>query len=95
MNEIKRLQQLAGILNEIVVNNPEFKFFKLWKELVTRNLYQEEYDEVYIDNFMSIKDPKTAIEYLMEIDDYPHPNPELYFKEQMYFIKNGEYPDNK
>jgi len=36
-----------------------------------------------------------AIEYLMEIDDYPHPNPELYFKEQMYFIKNGEYPDNK
>ena len=46
MNEIKRLQQLAGIITEIKINNPNIKIPEGWTEVENLSDYNDEDDVV-------------------------------------------------
>jgi len=88
MNEIKRLQQLAGIITEIKVNNPIYPYFNEWKEDNILSMQDQEYEPHEILDFKDQNTPEDAVNYLINIG-YLDQND---FDHNLTFIKTGLYP---
>lgn len=86
INEVKRLQQLAGI-NEIKINDPKYPHFDKWKKDVIKDFDGD--DDFDRTTFNKITDPYRAIQYLrlyghfVDSDEVIKPN--------INYIKYGKY----
>ena len=89
LNEITRMQQLAGI-NEITVNKPKYPYFDKWKKRIVDHLNDSlDYDGIDTNIFKKITHPEEAIEYLID-NEYLEDN-DLDRDSNMNYIIKGEH----
>lgn len=92
-DEVGRMQELAGLKQEIKVNKPGFPYFQKWKNEIIEHMKSCQEDDMYVDGeieeFENINDPYEAIDYLVDIE-YLHDNDEDR-DGSINFIETGQY----